>query len=350
MKTKAYKIRLYPNSHQRILLNKHFGCVRSVWNKCVEAFNKCENISLEEIKSEDYFGEVSAACLQQKYRDFQAFKKRFFGKGDIGRPKFKKKSIYNAFRTTNQKLKLSDKKVRLEKIGWVKAVFNRKIEGRVLSATVSKNSANEYYISIVCEIEIKPLPESQEIVGIDLGIKNLMVTSDGLIIDNPKFLRDKQAEISELQKHLSRKKKGSRRWKKVKLKIAKLYQKVVNQRKYFLHQITNYIVNRYGKIFIEDLTIENMKTLGKHDASMGELVSQLTYKCEWYGRELNKIDKYYPSTQTCSQCGHLNKIGLNERVYECGCGLKIDRDLNSALNIKAVGVNAAVSEETNVRS
>lgn len=218
---KSYIFRMYPNRTQKVLLAKTFGCNRFIWNKCVEAFesyNKETNPNPKTPNKKDlesefpWLREVSATSLQQKTRDFEEFKKQYFNKNrkkKIEEPNYKSKKSRQSFRLTNQKFKLFDDKIRLEKIGWVRIVINRSIpeNARFLSCTVSKNKSGQYFVSILVEEEMVHKEKTGKAVGVDLGIKELATLSDGKVFYNPKFLREKQAKISKMQELLSKKKK-----------------------------------------------------------------------------------------------------------------------------------------------
>ena len=325
---KAFKYRIYPNKSQEILLSKTFGCVRLIWNANVASFNSYDkednpkpNIIQKSDLIEDrpWLSEVSAAAIQQKVMDFKETLKQHFSKNrkkKIGRPSFKKKGNTQSYRLPNQKFRIEGDRIRIEKIGWVRMVVDRDIpdNGKILSCTISKNPANQYFVSITVDCEISKKPKTGKEVGIDLGIKEFATLSDGIVIDNPKYLRENQSRISRIQRHMSRKIKGSSRWHKNRLRIARLHNKVSNKRLWFLHNLTTYLV-----LFR----------------------SLLEYKCEWYGKTLSVIDRFYPSSKTCSRCGwKKNDLTLSDRTFVCdSCGLILDRDLNAALNIKRVGVD-----------
>ena len=362
-KLKAYKFRLYPNKTQEILINKTIGCVRFFWNNQVATFNsynKETNPSVKfktstEVRNEfDWMKEVSAAVIQQKEIDFKEFKKQRFSvnrKKPIGNPKFKKKGNQESFRLPNQKFKVLDNKIQLEKIGKVKMVMDRIIpEGKFMSVTVSKNPSGQFYASILIETEINYLPKKGKSVGIDVGLKEFIVTSDNDIVKNPKYFRESQSKLRTLQRHFSRKQKGSKRREKLKLKIAKIHQKISNQRDYFLHNESIKLVRNYDVIVIEDLNVSGMvknKKLAKSisDASFSKFFSMLKYKSEWYGKELVQIGRFEPTSKTCSCCGWVKKdLTLKDRVFVCeNCGIVIDRDYNASLNIHSVGVNAELN-------
>lgn len=357
---KAFKYRIYPNRSQEILFSKTFGCVRLIWNANVASFNsydKDNNPKPNIIQKSDlvldrpWLSEVSAAAIQQKVMDFKETVKQYFSKNrkkKIGRPSFKKKGNTQSYRLPNQKFRIEGDRIRLEKIGWVKVVIDRNIpdNGKIISCTISKNSANQYYVSIIVDCEIVKKPKTGKEVGIDLGIKKFATLSDGITIDNPKYLRENQSKISRIQKYMSRKVKGSRRWHKNRLRVARLHNKISNKRLWFLHNLTTYLVNNYDTIFIEDLNVSGMVKNRKlassiSDASFSMFRSLLEYKCEWYGKALSVIDRFYPSSKTCSFCGwKKDDLSLSDRVFVCdNCGIKIDRDLNAAINIRRVGVD-----------
>lgn len=357
---KAFKYRIYPNKSQKELLSKTFGCVRVIWNANVESFNsydKDNNPNLKIINKTDlivdkpWLNEVSAAALQQKVRDFNETVKQFFSKTrrkKIHRPCFKKKSGNQSYRLPNQKFSIKEDKIRLEKIGWIKMVVDRNIpnDSKILSCTISMNCCGQYFVSILVDVTIRPKKKTGKSIGIDLGLKSFATLSDGTIIDDIKFFREKQSEIAKFQKHLSRKVKGSNRYGKNKLRIARLHNEVANRRNYFLHNITTYLVDNYDIICIEDLNVSGMLSNHKlakaiSDTSFHQFRSMLEYKCRWYGKELSIIDRFYPSSKTCSNCGWKKEdLTLSDRIFKCKkCGIEIDRDLNAALNIERVGVD-----------
>ena len=357
---KAFKYRIYPNVKQTIKLAQTFGCVRVIWNANVDSFNsynKENNPKPKIITKSDlitdkpWLNEVSAAAIQQKIKDFQETVKQFFSKTrkkKINRPTFKKKSNNQSYRLPNQKFSLKGNKIRLEKIGWIKMSIDKNIpnNSKILSCTVSMNCCGQYFISVLVDTEINHKAKTGKSVGIDLGLKSFATLSDGIVIDNIKFFREKQSEIAKMQKYLSRKIKSSNRYRKNKLRIARIHNKIANKRAYFLHNITTMLVNNYDIICIEDLNVSGMLSNHKlskaiSDTSFYQFRSMLEYKCKWYGKELIVIDRFYPSSKTCSNCGWKNdNLILSDRVFKCdNCHTRIDRDLNAAINIKRVGVN-----------
>lgn len=348
MEKRAYKYRLYPNKTQIKSLSMAFGCTRFVWNNAVAQFNeKIEPKSIPLLKLDfSFLGDVSCAILQQKQRDFSEFKKQFFSKSrksKMQRPRFKKKGQNDSFRLPNQKFKVLDSKIQLEKIGRISFVCDRKIpiDSKLLSVTVSRNSSGQYFASVLVETVIVNLPKTNKTVGLDLGLKDFLTTSDNQVFENPRYFRENQAKLKKAQKWLSKKKKGSTRYKKQKLKVANIHQKVANQRSYFFHQITTELVKNYDNIVIEDLNVKGMvknRKLAKSisDASFSMFRQQLTYKCEWYGKKLTVVNRFYPSSKTCSNCGEVKKeLKLSQRTYNCDCcGFSINRDLNAAINLR----------------
>ena len=356
---KSFKYRIYPTKSQKVLLNKTFGTVRYYWNQQVAVFNtynKETNPNPEyktstQMRNEiEWMKEVSASPLQQKERDFIEFKRQLFSKNrskKLGFPKFKSKHDKQSYRLPNQKFQLIGNKIRLEKIGWIKLVLDREIpcNSKFLSVTVSKNKVGRYFVSVLVDCEISHKPKTSKEIGIDLGLKEFLVQSDNVFVANPKFFRDSQARLKRMQQHFSRKKKGSVRHKKCRIKVARIYNKITNQREWFLHNESTRIINDYDSIFIEDLNVSGMiknHKLAKSiaDASWSKFTSMLEYKAKWYGKEVVKIGRFEKSSKTCSNCGWINdSLTLKDRVFSCPvCGLEIDRDLNAGINIKAFGV------------
>ena len=353
---KAFKYRIYPTGPQEILLNKTFGCVRKVWNRNVDIFNKYDrdlevqemSLTSTELKTEfPFMKEVSAAALQQKQIDFQSFKKNFFSKErkgkKIGRPFFKTKFGKQSYRLPNQKFGLNSDSIRLEKIpGPIKLIKDKDIPvgSKLMNVTISKNLCNQFFASVLVETEISPLPNTGKSVGIDLGLKEFLIRSDGETVKNPRLFRDSQAKLKIAQRNLARKRKGSVRRRKAKLKVARIHNKIANCRKDFLHKETTKLVKEFDFIGIEDLNVSGMVKNHKlaksiSDASWSEFVRMLTYKALWYGKEVVKIGRFFASSKTCNCCGWKNVyLTLQNRIFNCReCGSSIDRDLNAAKNI-----------------
>lgn len=372
---KAYKVRLYPNKEQEVLINKTFGCVRVVWNtllaKNIKGYQENPEgykllFNSTPLKSEfDFLSEVSAAALQQKGRDLKETYSQFFNKKrkvKSGFPKFKSKHKSKAsFRLPNQKFGIfqENNSVRLEKIGKVLCKYASEIpkEAKLISITVSKSGGGKYFASVVVDQEITPLHKTSKKIGIDIGIKDLMTLSNGVVIKNPRFLRENQSKIKKVQRHLSRKTKGSTRYTKCKKKLAKLHEEVSNQRSWYLHNITKALVKAYDLISVETLSSESMKSKHKninssiYDTSIYELTRQLEYKCHWYGKSFIKVDKWFPSSQLCCECGTQNKEikNLNIRDWQCVCGANHHRDVNAAKNILKQGFKDLSGESLDYR-
>lgn len=358
----SYKYRIYPNVKQKEMFAKTFGCVRYYWNAQVAVFNsynketnpKPKFLTTKEMRDAiPWMKEVSHAAVQHKERDFYEYKKQFFNKTrkkQIGRPSFKKKGNKASFRLSNKAYRLKGDNIYLARIGNVRMVVDRSIpeSAKLLSVTISKNPSNQYFASVCTEHEVKPLPKTGHTVGIDVGIKSFLVQSDGVVIANPSYFRKSQAKLKRMQQHLSKKRKGSRRYEKCRIKVAKIHQKVYNQREWFLHNESTRIVKEYDVIAIEDLNIIGMIKERKMsalilDASWAKFFRMLEYKAEWYSKELIKIDRFAASSKTCNNCGWRNtELTLKDREFKCPiCGLIIDRDLGAARNIKALAINSA---------
>ena len=371
---KSYKYKLYPNNKQQELLNKTFGCVRFYWNNLTETFNSYDKESnpspkfktQKELKQDyEWLSEVSAAALQQKKRDFDETKRQFFNKSRkslIGRMNFKSKRDKQSYRLPNQKFKIENNKIRLEKIGFIKMVVDREIplNSKLLSVTVSGNPSGEYYASINFEAEQQvKIKKSNENVGIDLGLKEIATLSNGLQFHNPKIFTKNQRELSKAQKCLSRKKKGSNRYNKQRLKVAKIHQSITNKRDWHLHNISKFIVENFNEIGMEDLCVKGMvknKRLSKSisDTSMSKLKQLITYKQKEYDKEVKLLGRYEPSTKECHGCGAIQVMSLSDREFVCeSCGeVTMDRDWNAAIVIrnKTVGVNAVQQTWSNIKT
>lgn len=362
---KSFKYRLYPTNKQQELLSKTFGCVRYIWNQNVATFNtyskdtKPEYRSSTEIrKSLEWMKEVSAAALQQKENDFKEFLKGYFSKSrknKLSGPNFKNKNSKQSFRLPNQKFSMDFKtsKIKLEKIGKIKFVVDREIpcNSRYLSVTVSRDTVGHYYAVVLVELEIEQYKPTGNAIGIDVGIKEFYSTSDGTLVDNPKYFHKSQMKLRVAQQHLSRKRKGSARYKKCKLKVAKIHKKITNQRNWFLHQYSNELIKNYDFIGIENLNIDNMKQnhiLAKSisDTSWATFINMLIYKAKWYGKQVQKVDRFFASSKICSECGNKKEdLDLSEREYICtNCGTSNHRDINAARNIlkEALRVSNAI--------
>ena len=359
---KAYKYRLYPTKEQEIYFSKCFGCARFIYNKMlndkIEYYknnNKMLNNTPAQYKKEyQWLKEVDSLALANVQMNLNKAYKNFFRDKSVGFPKFKsKKNNYCSYTTNNnqktQTIKIiDDKYIKLPKLKTlVRIKLHRQIpkDGIIKSATISKNPSNKYYISILVEQEIKELPKNEFAVGIDLGLTDFVATSDGIKYSNPKWLRKSLNKLAKEQRKLSRKKVGSKNRNKQRIKVAKLHEKIANQRKDFLHKLSSELINENQVICLEDLKVKEIqqnKYLSQSVSDVGwyEFRRQLEYKAKWYGRTISFVDKYYPSSQICSNCGeNTGKKPLNIREFDCPyCGKHHDRDINASINILHEGL------------
>ncbi len=364
---KAYKFRIYPNSEQRELLAKHFGCSRFIYNYFLnsqkeyylknkekdegERINlyksKFDNINkLPILKKEfSWLKEVNAQSLQATVANLDVAYKSFFKKQNSF-PKFKNKNSKQTFKVP-QNTVIENKRLYIPKFKeGIKITQHREIEGRIINAVVSKNSAEQYFVSLTCEVLQNKLTRSSNQIGIDLGIKDFAVTSNNEKYSNPKVLRKHEDKIKYLQRQLSKKEKGSRNRNKARIKLARLCNKISNKRSDFLHKLSIKIINENQVIVLEDLNVKGMLQNHKlakaiSDCSWSSFVNMLQYKSNWHGRELIQVDRWFPSSKMCNHCKHINSnLKLSQRVWKCEqCNNKIDRDYNAAKNILEQGLN-----------
>ena len=359
---KAYKYKINPTNSQRKKLSSFFGCSRFIYNwglnrkseiyskdnKNISCFDLIKEVTnLKKNKEYHWLADVHSQVLQMSLRNLDnAFTNFFKKRGSF--PKFKKKSNRQSFQYP-QGVKLKDDRIFLPKIGWVKYFNSRDFEGSIKTVTVSYTPAGEYFVSILVDTHLdkpnkNPIKE-ETTVGLDFGIKDLVITSDGEVFESQKHFQKSKDKLRVAQRSLSRKKKGSNNWHKQRLIVAKIYKKITNQRLDYLHKISTQLVKDYDTICIEDLSVESLLKEKKMssliaDASWATLRSMLEYKCEWYGKNLSVIGRFEPSSKRCSNCGHINKnLKLSDRSWTCTkCCTKHDRDINAAINIKKYGL------------
>jgi len=370
MTQKAFKYRFYPTPEQETLLRKTMGCARLIYNKALalrtEAWDeKQERVRYEETsamltewKKEEnlqFLNEVSCVPVQQSLRHLQRAFSNFF-EGRAKYPNFKKKHQGGDAEFTKSAFKFKNGQVYLAKCTEPLAIhWSRELpQGSEPSTiTVKLSPSGRWTASLLVDVEIEKLPESSNQIGLDLGITSLVALSTGEKISNPKNFKAKRRKLKKAQKALSRKQKGSNNRHKARMKVAKVYGEISDARKDFLHKLTTQLVRENQTIAVEDLAVKNMVknrklALAISDASWGEIVRQLEYKCGWYGRTLIKIDRWFPSSKRCGHCGHVvEKLSLNIREWNCSkCGTNHDRDINAARNILAAGLAVSVCGAT----
>lgn len=365
---KSYQYRIYPNKKQQELIQKTFGCVRFVYNyfldlRINEYKNNNKSLSyydtsklLTQLKREyEWLREPDKDSLQKSLKDLDNAYQKFF-KEHTGYPKFKsKKDRHKSYRTSCVKTTsggnicfCDSKHIKLPKLGIVKTKDKQIPQGRILNATISQEPNGHYYCSLCCtDVEMPQYQKTNKNVGIDLGIIDFAIFSDGIKIENPKFYEKSEKKLAKLQRELLRKTIGSSNWNKARIKVTKLQKHISNQRADFLHKLTTDIVKEYDVICIEDLDVKSMKETDNRmrnkrvgDVSWSEFRRQLTYKSQWYGRKLSVIDRYYPSSQICHVCGyHDGKKSEDIREWTCPqCNSELDRDVNAAINILNEGL------------
>ena len=364
MKRIAYKYRIYPNVEQKIFFAKCFGCVRFFYNKSLSDMNeiykstgKFKNITPASYK-EDYpfLKEVDSLALSNAQLNRNTAFKGFFNH-KTAFPKYKSKRNDQSYTTNNQgsvKFSNNDRYISIPKCQRIRIKMHRDFEGTIKSITVSRTTDNKYYISLLVESEIKPLKESTRTVGLDLGLKSLIVDSNGHKYKNHKYLTKSQDKLAREQRKLSKMVKGSNNRNKQRIKVARLYKKINNQRNDYLHKLSKHIIDENQVICIEDLKVKDMmqnKGLARviSDVSWSRLVSMLVYKASWYKRTVIKVPKDYPSSQLCHICGYKNSItkSLNIRKWTCPeCGTIHDRDINAAKNILSKGIELLTKDGT----
>ena len=361
---KAYKYRIYPNKQQAEQIQKTFGCCRFVYNQTL-AYRKelyetkkesmsridCNNWKNRVLKVKyEWLQEVDKYALDNAVINMYFAYQKFF-KEHIGFPKFKskrknKKSYKTNYTNRNIEVSFENNKIKLPKLKWIRAKVHREFVGKIKSATVSQVPSGKYFVSILVETEHIPMKESDNSVGIDLGIKDLLITSDGEKFDNIRTTKRYEDKLAKEQRKLSHKVKGSNNWNKQRIKVARIHEKIHNTRIDNLHKISHQLISENQVIVSEDLAVSNMiknHNLAKSISDCGwyELVRQIAYKAKWNNRQYIKIGKYVPSSQTCNVCGYINKDtkDLSVREWICPqCRTVHDRDINAAINILNAGM------------
>ena len=375
---KAYKFRIYPTEEQEIFFAKTFGCVRKVYNLMLDDRKK----AYEEVKNNPskkmtfptpakykeefpFLKEVDSLALANAQLNLDKAYKNFFRDKSVGFPRFKsKKNPVQSYTTNNQNgtVALIDNKfIKVPKLkSLVRIKLHRQPKGMIKSATISRHSSGKYYISLLCKEEISELPKTNSAIGIDLGITDFAILSDGQKIDNHKFTSKMEKKLKREQRKLSRrallaKQKGinlfeAKNYQKQKRKVARLHEKVMNQRTDFLNKLSTEIIKNHDIICIEDLNVKGMLRNHKlarsiSDVSWSSFVAKLQYKADWYGREIIKVDTWFPSSQICSECGHKDgKKSLDIREWTCPiCHTHHDRDINASINILTEGLRIQTS-------
>lgn len=368
----AFKYRIYPTAGQRAQIAKTFGCCRFVYNRALEMrreeydrTGKSSHIN-EYIKmipswkadpATAWLRQADSMALQQSLRNLdRAYQNFFRGRREgrkVGFPQFKKRRHRQSYRTN--KIEIVDSRhVKLPKLGVVKARVSRPVEGCIASATVELAPSGKYYVSVCCKgVSPRPPAPAGSAVGVDVGIKSLLVTSEGAVADNPRALARAGRKLKRESRRLSRRRKGSRNWERQRVRVARVQERIADTRKDAIHKATTALADENQVVCAEDLNVKGMmrnrklaKAVG--DASFGEVLRQLEYKCAMRAGRLVKIGRFFPSSKTCSACGHvMDEMPLSVREWECpSCGAAHDRDLNAARNILAEGLRLLAEEGT----
>jgi putative transposase len=355
---KSYKYKLKPSEEQIVLLNKHFGSIRFAYNYFLnerkreyetnkQSLNYYDNAkSLTELKKQEehvWLNEINSQSLQNSLKNLDDAYNGFFKKR-TGFPKFKSKHTKNSFKIP-QFVKLEKGKLKIPKFKEpIDLILSRSFTGIIKQCTISKTPTNEYFVSILVETEHSVVPKTGKTVGIDLGIKDFVITSEGYKYKNNRYTKTYTKKLKERQQHLSRKTKGSNRYQNQKLKVATIHKKITNSRLDNLHKVSTELIKKYDVIVLEDLNIKGMiknHKLSKHiaDASWSKFIELLTYKAEWNDKKIVQIDRFFPSSKTCNCCGYINQnLNLDMREWTCpSCNTKLDRDLNASINILKEG-------------
>ena len=356
---KSYKFKITPDNEQKILLAKHFGACRFVFNHYLngrketyleekKSLNYYDNANdLTKLKKEEKFvwlKEINSQSLQSSLRNLDTAYNNFFRK-ETRFPRFKSKYDKQSF-TIPQSVYIEEGKLWIPKFKkGIEINIHREIEGKLLFATISKSTTGNYYVSITCEMEYQAFEKTNSIVGIDTGIKDLAILSDGMVYENIKTLKTNLKHLKHKQRQLSKKKKGSRNREKERKILANVYEKITNIRIDYLHKVSTEIIKNHDVICIEDLAVKNMMKNHKlaqaiSDVSLGAFYIMLEYKANWNDKTIVKIDRFFPSSKTCNVCNYINQdLTLKDREWTCpNCKTVHDRDFNASLNIKKQGL------------
>ncbi len=356
---KAFKYRLCPTQEQQEMFAKTFGCVRFIYNKMLsdkieyykETKQKLNNTPAQYKKEFEWLNEVDSLALANAQMNLQSAYNNFFRNTKVGFPKFKsKKHKKNIYTTNNQNgtISIIGNHIKLPKVGNVKIVYHRIIpdDYKIKSAAITRTRSDKYFVSVLVECDNdKSFEYTGKNVGIDLGLKYFIITSEGLKISNPKYFVKSQNKLAKLQRELSRKTRGSSNYNKAKFKLAKQCEHIANQRNDFLQKLSTQLVKDYDIICTENLNVEGLLknhslTKSISDVSWSMFISMLTYKCDWYSKRLVKINRFYPSSKLCHSCGYKNNnLTLADRYWTCPeCRTNLDRDINAAMNILNEGL------------
>ena len=366
---RAYRFRFYPTPEQKVILARTFGCARFAYNHMLRLrtdawMQRQERVgyhetsatltALKKTPEHAWLNEVSSVPVQQALRHLQTAFTNFFAKR-AQYPKFKRKDGPQSAEYTTSAFKWDGESLKLAKMDAPLAIrWSRTIPkaAKVTTVTVSVDASGRYFVSMLCDDAVAKKPAVQGKVGIDLGLTHFAILSNGEKVAAPNTFRKNAVKLAKLQRRMAKKTKGSNRRKKAKLRVAKLHAKIADSRRDFLHKLSTRLINENQVIAVESLSVSNMqknRCLSKSiaDASWSEFLRQLEYKAKWYGRELVGIDKWYPSSKRCSDCGYtMPKMPLNVRQWTCPeCGSIHDRDVNAARNVLAAGLAASARRE-----